>query len=778
MTPFFKFRDQRRLRMRRRQSFTHLLVIVILIGLCSSAMAQGTLEDYVRAEKFLPKNVEKLVHNLRVNPNWIDEDGSRFWYRIRTRQGEKFILVNPEKKAQKPAFDHTQLAISLSKAMGKTVKPLELPFERFEYIEKGKAIKFKIEKDNWTCNLKTYECKKIDPDEPENPSESVSPNEKWIAFVKDFNLFVRLKATGEEFQLTTDGEDKYDYATTLSWYKLFNESQPEKDKPRISVRWSPDSRRLITLRSDRRKAKKLYLYQSMPEKGYRAVVYSYERALPGEKDLTMTEHVIFDVEAKKMIPVDLEPYASHLSGNPRWFKDSKRLYFTKTYRGYQAVDLMEIDAATGKTRVIIEERSTTNVDPTMMDMHMVEDGTEVLWTSERDGWNHIYLYDVKTGELKNQVTKGEFVVRNIAHVDEKARVIYFIASGRRKDRDPYFRHLYRVNFDGTNLILLTPEVAEHEIRFSPDGKFFIDNFSRVDLAPRSVLCRSYSGKTVKTLEEADISDLLATGWKRPEPFTVKARDGETDIYGLIYRPSNFDPEKKYPVIDASYTGPHTFRTPKSFYRAFRNSDQPIAELGFIVITIDGLGTAMRSKKFHDFSYKNLGDIGAKDHIIAMRRMAERYPYMDLTRVGIYGHSAGGYDAAHALLTHPEFYKVAVSSAGNHDHRMAKAWWPELWMGLPDGTHYDEQSNLTLAGNLQGKLLLVHGDMDNNVNPACSLRLAGELIKANKDFDLLIIPNRRHGLSDYPYFIRVRWDYFVKHLLGVEPPKEYKITLEE
>ncbi|MCK4758487.1 MAG: DPP IV N-terminal domain-containing protein, partial [Candidatus Aminicenantes bacterium] len=435
--------------MRRRQSFTHLLVIVILIGLCSSAMAQGTLEDYVRAEKFLPKNVEKLVYNLRVNPNWIDEDGSRLWYRIRTRQGEKFILVNPEKKAQKPAFDHTQLAISLSKAMGKTVKPLELPFERFEYIEKGKAIKFKIEKDNWTCNLKTYECKKIDPDEPENPSESVSPNEKWIAFVKDFNLYIRLKATGEEFQLTTDGEDKYDYATTLSWYKLFNESQPEKDKPRISVRWSPDSRRLITLRSDRRKAKKLYLYQSMPEKGYRAVVYSYERALPGEKDLTMTEHVIFDVEAKKMIPVDLEPYASHLSGNPRWFKDSKRLYFTKTYRGYQAVDLMEIDAATGKTRVIIEERSTTNVDPTMMDMHMVQDGTVVLWTSERDGWNHIYLYDVKTGELKNQVTKGEFVVRNIAHVDEKARVIYFIASGRRKDRDPYFRHLYRVNFDGT-----------------------------------------------------------------------------------------------------------------------------------------------------------------------------------------------------------------------------------------------------------------------------------------------------------------------------------------
>lgn len=769
---------RKELRMKHRKSLINLLVLTTLAGLCVSAMAQGSLDDYKRAEKFLPQNVEKLVYNLRVNPNWIDEDGSRFWYRIRIRQGEKFILVNPEKNSQKPAFDHTRLAVALSKATGKTVKPLELPFERIEYLDNGKAIKFKIEKDNWTCDLKTYECTKIGPDEPRNPSESKSPDGKWIAFVKDFNLYVRETATGKEFQLTTDGKDKYDYATTLSWYKLFNESRPEKDKPQISVRWSPDSKKLVTLRLDRRKAQKLYLYQSMPEKGYRAVVYSYERALPGETDLTMTEHVIFDIAAKKQIPVDMEPYASHLSGNPRWFKDSKRLYFVKTYRGYQADDLLEIDAATGKTRVIIEERSKTNVDPTMRNIHMLNDGTEVLWTSERDGWNHIYLYDVKTGEVKAQVTKGEFVVRDIAHVDEKERVIYFIASGRRMDRDPYLRHLYRVNFDGSELLLLTPEIAEHEVRLSPDGKFFVDNLSRADMAPRSVLGRSSTGKTVRTLEEADITDLLATGWKWPEPFKVKARDGVTDIYGLIFRPSNFNPSKKYPVIDATYTGPHTFRTPKSFYRAYRNSDQPIAELGFIVITIDGLGTAMRSKQFHDFSYKNLGDIGAEDHIAGMKQLAEQYPFIDLSRVGIYGHSAGGYDAAHALLTHPEFYKVAVSSAGNHDHRMAKAWWPELWMGLPDGTHYEEQSNLTLAGNLEGKLLLVHGDMDNNVNPASSLRLAGELIKANKDFDLLIIPNRRHGLSDHPYFIRKRWDYFVKHLLGVEPPKEYKITLEE
>jgi len=336
--------------------------------------------------------------------------------------------------------------------------------------------------------------------------------------------------------------------------------------------------------------------------------------------------------------------------------------------------------------------------------------------------------------------------------------------------------LYRVNLEGKGLSLLTPEKAHHQIFISPKGKYLVDNISRVDLPTITVLRRTRDGKKLLTLARADVTKLKEMGWQFPEPFKVKARDNKTDIYGVIFRPSRFDPSRHYPVIDGTYTGPQAVRTPKSFIRGLRNSDQPLAELGFIVVTIDGLGSARRSRAFHDVSYKNLGDIGAADHIKAIKELAGRYPYMDIQKVGIYGHSAGGYDAAHALLTHPEFYKVAVSSAGNHDHRMAKIWWPELYMG-PMGDHYNKQSNLSLVKNLKGKLLLVHGDMDNNVNPASTLRLAAELVKANKDFDLLIIPNRRHNLSDHPYFIRKRWDYFVTHLLGKTPPPQYKIATE-
>ena len=755
-----------------------LLGVLILIGSHAFIGSQGTLEDYQRAERFLPKNVEEFVFRLRVDPHWIDKS-SRFWYQIRTRQGKEFILVDPEKKTKRPAFDQDRLAASLSKALGKEVEPGKLPFDRFEFIEKGQAIEFKIDKEIWRCHLTTYECQRLGPEEPENPSESKSPDGKWVAFVKDLNFYVRSTRSGEEFQLTADGQEKYDYGTTVSWYKIWNESRPEEEKPQIFVNWAPDSKKLVTCRLDRKKAKKLYLLQSMPEEGLRAIIYSYERALPGDAELTEIEYVIFNVENKKKISVDLEPFPSFLStGLPYWFKDSSRLHLVKMERGYQGAKLLEIEAATGVVRTILEEHSDTNIDPYMIDMRMIGEGGEVLWSSERDGFNHIYLFDGETGRLETRVTRGEYVVRRIVHVDEKARVVYFIASGREQGRDPYYQHLYRVKLDGSDLKLLTLENAEHEIYFSPDGKYFIDNYSRVDLAPSSLLRDSSSGKMAMELEKADISDLLAMGWTFPQPFQVKARDGKTDVYGVIFRPSHFDPQKKYPVIDSTYSGPHTFRTPKSFYRGYRNSEQPIAELGFIVVAIDGLGSAGRSKEFHNFSYKNLGDIGAQDHIVGIRQLAERCPYMDLSRVGIYGHSAGGYDAAHALFTHPEFYKVAVSSAGNHDHRMAKAWWPELWMGFPVGEHYDQQSNLTLAKNLQGKLLLVHGDMDNNVNPACTLRLAGELIKANKDFDLLIIPNQDHNLESHLYFIRKRWDYFVRHLLEAEPPKEYQISVSK
>ncbi len=530
----------------------------------------------------------------------------------------------------------------------------------------------------------------------------------------------------------------------------------------------------MTYRLDRRKVGNLYLYQSLPDSGFRAKVWSYERALPGEDPIT-TEYFIFDVDSKSKVRVDVEPFADFLSSVfPNWFRNNNELYFSRFRRGYKAIDLYRVNAETGETYLILTDSSKTMVESQLINCKWLKDGSEFFWTSERDGWNHIYHYN-GNGKLLNRVTTGEYVVHEIVKVDEKSKRLYFIAGGREPNIDPYYKFLYSVKFDGTDLTLLTKEPTNHEIWFPLAGDYFVDSYSDVTHPTIHVVRDINDGTIIYSLAEANIDALLAAGWKYPEPFKVKARDGVTDIYGAIYYPSTFNPSKKYAVLDNSYSGPQLVKTPKSFEEGYKNYDISFAELGFIVITIDGLGTAWRSKAFHDVSYQNLGDIGAEDHISGMNQLAKARSWMDLDRVGIYGHSAGGYDAAHAMFTHPEFYKAAVSSAGNHDHRIAKAWWPEQYMGMP-GKHYDEQSNFNLAGNLQGKLLLIHGDMDNNVNTASSLRLAAKLIEANKDFELLIIPNRDHGLADHPYFIRKRWDWFVKNLTGEEPPKEYEIKL--
>jgi dipeptidyl aminopeptidase/acylaminoacyl peptidase len=755
---------------------TSVLSIVILSCFSTWLPAQGTLADYQRAEKFLPKNVEKMIFHTRVIPNWVKGTSSS-WYKNDIREGKEFILVDAKKKSRKPAFNHQKLAKALSRLMKKEYQPYDLPFDSFQWAENGKAVTFSVDSQHIKCNLKTYKCEKIE-EEKKGPSVSTSPGGQWTAFVRNYNLYIRSVKTGEELQLTTDGTEKYAYGLSWDWGHLMNESDPAKTKKieDISVAWAPDSGKLVTHRVDYRNAKKMYLYQSTPESGYRAQVWSYYRSLPGETAAAMFEFFIYDIHSKKQVPIDISPLSSMESWDfPTWFKDSRRLHFFHYTRGYKKIILYEIDAETGKTRQVIEDSSETYLDVYKRFINILGEGKELVWGSERDGWSHLYLYDWNTCQLKNQITRGEFVVRSVVHVDERMRQVYFMACAREKDRDPYLQHLYRVNLDGTGLTLLTPEPAEHEISLSPGKEYVVDSYSRVDLPPVTVLRRLRDGRILFKLEQADIVDLLTTGWKYPEAFTVKARDGKTDLYGAIFRPSNFDPNKKYPVIDSIYSGPHTIRTPKSFRRGCLNMDQAIAELGFIVVNIDGLGTAHRSKAFHDFSYKNLGDIGALDHIIAFKQLAQKYPYMDLSRVGIFGYSAGGYDAAHALLTHPEFYKVGVASAGNHDHQMAKAWWPENFQGYPVEKQYVEQSNLTLAKNLQGKLLLVHGDMDNNVNPASTLRLVGELIKANKDFDLIIVPNGSHYLWEHPYVIRRLWDYFVQHLLGIQPPR-FQVTI--
>ena len=775
--------------MKSRLKTTVFIVCLLVITVPASSLAQGTLEDYQRAEKFHPSNIGELVFKLQLSPQWINE-GARFWYVIDTREGKEFTLVDPATGSREPAFDHQKVAEALTKALGEQFEAAALPFDAIEYIDEGKAILFGLNGKAWRCDLATYECRQMAGDvippapvnrfgmtRPGERMDSPSPDGRWVAFARDYNLFVKSVDSGDEVQLTFDGTEDYYYSVGVPSPRTMVQQGTEKVVQPVIAYWSPDSKRLFTYRMDLRGAAKMYLVQAVPPEGVRPKLFTFTYPLPGEINIPYAEGIIFELDTGKRIDVKNWRYPLLYYGQP-WIRpqwlDERYITIVTYERGWRTVRLLEIDAETGEITTILEEKGETVVEAYILMTRFFNGGSEFLWSSQRDGWQHIYRYETAGGKLVNQVTSGEFFVHSINAVDEANGRIYFSAGGREKDRDPYLRHLYRVNLDGTGLTLLTPEIADHDVSIAPDFSHFVDTYSLVNTVPRSVLRSCTDGKTVMELEETDIDLLLAAGWRKPEPFKVKARDGETDIYGVIYRPANFDPNKKYPVIDNIYTGPHAVMAPKSFTRMLRQPAQSAAELGFIVINIDGLGTAQRSKKFHDYSYKNLADGGIPDHIAGMRQLAEKYPYMDLDRVGVFGYSAGGYDSAHAIFAHPDFYKVAVAASGNYDHRMDKATWNEMWMDYPVRQHYVEQSCLTIAHQLKGKLFLAHGELDENVNPYNTIRLIDVLIKANKDFNLLIVPNKNHFLGDHPYFVRKRWDFFVRHLLGVEPPEGYRV----
>lgn len=752
--------------------FFLFLFVVILISSCDSGVKNLDIENYISAEQFIPNNAAKLVFNNNVRANWID-DTDNFWYTINTRKGKEFLIVNTESKTKEAAFDHDVLAEKISNLLDTVYDPYKLPFNRITF-KKDQRIEFMLERKTYSFDKATSELTEIEKEDRVKGEKS--PDGKWTAYVKNHNLFIQNLDSKKEIQLSWDGIEKYEYAHSYSWYNLFDVANPQEAKSELTALWSPDSKKIATIRTDYRKAKHLYLWQSVPDEGMRAKVWSYERPLPGDTNLAMVEFVLFDVNTRKQTKVDMEPYASFLySGSMDWLNNDL-LEMDRRHRGFKQTDIIEVNAHTGKTRVVTSDKMETYVDVNISYYKVLEESKELIMNSEKDGWNHLYLYDWESGALKNQITKGEFVVKNVQFIDEENRQIYFTAGGKEAGRNPYLNHLYTVNFDGSGIALLTPENAHHEIRFNEKGDLFVDNYSRVDFPTVSVLRSAENGKILMEIEKADVTDLLATGWSYPEVYTVKARDNKTDVWGIIRRPSHFDASKSYGIIDATYSGPQAVRMAVNFSGAFRSWDQTFAELGFIVVTVDGLGTAQRSKKFHDFSYKNLGDIGADDHEKAIRELAEKYSYMDIDRVGIFGHSAGGYDAARALLVKPDFYKVGVSSAGNHDHRLAKAWWPELYMGFPEGPEYAEQANMTIAANLKGKLLLVHGDMDNNVNTIETLQLANAFMEANRDFDMLILPNKTHSIYDHKFFTRKRWDYFVKHLMGAEPPYQYELGI--
>jgi len=579
------------------------------------------------------------------------------------------------------------------------------------------------------------------------PPKGSSPDGRWQAFVNDHNVHVRALESGEVLALSSDG------------------SEPDAYNDRFA--WSPDSKSLVAVRTRKGDEREVYFVESSPKDQLQPKLHSYDYRKPGDR-IPQDRPQLFDVANRRQIAVDDELFPNPWSiTDLRWSPDSDRFTFVYNQRGHQVLRIVAVDARSGQARAIVDEKSETFIDYAFKQYaHYLDQSDEIIWMSERDGWNHLYLYDAETGRVKNQITEGPWIVRGVEHVDREARQIWFRAGGIHPGQDPYHIHYARVGFDGTGLVILTEGDGTHRVRFSPDRRFFVDTWSRVDQPPVTELRRAADGSLVNELERADWTELIDTGWQPPERFAAKGRDGTTNVHGVIFRPTNFDPAKKYPVIEEIYAGPQGASVPKSF-RAYYKA-QSLAELGFIVVKIDGMGTSFRSKKFHDVAWKNLADSGFPDRIQWIKAAAQKHPSMDLARVGIYGGSAGGQSATRALLAHGDFYHVAVSDCGCHDNRMDKIWWNELWMGWPVGPHYEEQSNVTQAHRLKGKLLLIVGEKDRNVDPASTMQLVDALIRADKDFDLLLIPGVGHGSAETPYGTRRREDFFVRHLLGVEP----------
>lgn len=709
------------------------------------------------------------AYKTRISPHWF-ADNLHFWYRNDLSGGRReYILVDAAHGERQPAFDHARLAAALAEALKVEVSAERLPLENLEFAPERQSILFRTGGKDWRCSLHTYGLTEIADRPPtedarnsaperadrrrrsgfRSRADATSPDGKWTAFVRDFNIFLRSTEDGKEIQLSQDGKDGGAYDM---------------------LQWAPDSQTLVAFRVEPGERKEVYLVESSPREGGRAKLQSRAYDLPGDKFASYELH-LFNVADEKEIACDVEPIDF---GRPRlrWRKNGLAFTYEKTDRGHQRFRVIEVDARSGESRRLIDERTETfiwtahteNVD--LDAVNWLQNSEEIVYASERDGWRHLYLVDAEQGTIKHQITQGDFVVRGIDRIDEERRQVWFRASGKNTDQDPYLIHYYRVDFDGSHLVALTDGDGNHSVQFSPDRSYLIDTYSRVDRAPVHELRRAADGKLICQLETADVTELQATGWKPPEVFHAKGRDGQTDIWGIICRPRDFDPAKKYPIIEDIYAGPQSSFVPKTF--SGRDRYRSLNDLGFVVLKIDGMGTANRSKAFHDVCWHNLKDAGFLDRILWIKAAAAKYPYLDLERVGVYGTSAGGQNAAGAVLFHPEFYKAAVANCGCHDNRMDKASWNEQWMGYPVGPWYSESSNIDNASRLQANLLLIVGELDTNVPPESTYRLVDALIKAGKDFDFFIVPGGGHGAGG-AYAQRRREDFFVRHLLGRQPP---------
>lgn len=776
-----------------------MVVGTLALGLgATDAAAQAralTVADYARAEALMGYNTRPLLDHAVQSVNWNDD--SRFWFRDHDADGDHFRRVDATTGAITPAFDRDALAAAIAKLTGKPVNAKKLPLSTFDIADDGRL--------DITLGGKPYRC---DPDaraciaggngqaskagadaKATNAKEPAveSPDGKRAAFIRDWNLWVRDTETGVETRLTTDGVEDYGYATD-------NAGWTHSD--RAILVWSPDSSRIATFQQDQRQTSEMVLVGTnvgAPE------VERWKYPFVGDDNITMIERVVIDVAARKVTRLQMPPdqHRSTLCDDiscyggwedVQWAPDGRTLAFASTSRDHKDTWLRIADVATGAVREVLHERVPTYFESGngRVNWHYLPASNELIWFSERSDWGHLYLYDLGDGKgpakLKHAITRGEGNVTEVLKVDPASRTLWYRGVGMEKGRDPYFQHFYKVGFDGAKPLLLTPEDADHNVTLSTDGTFFVDAYSTPATPPVTVLRRAADGADVAAITRADYRRLRAAGWAPPEAITVKARDGRTDLHGLMFKPGNFDPARKYPVVNYIYPGPQTGSVGSRSFNPARSDHHSLAELGFIVVTIDGMGTPWRSKSFHDAFGGDVGDNTLPDQVAGLRELGRRHAWIDLDRVGVWGHSGGGYATADAMFTYPDFYKVGISESGNHDNRNYEDDWAEKWQGLEitgkDGkSNYDAQANQNRAGNLKGKLLLAHGMMDDNVPPSNTLLVVDALVKANKDFDLLLFPNARHGFgADTPYMTRRRWDYFVEHLMGATPPDQYEMKV--
>lgn len=778
--------------------FCAVMTAAAMVGGGSTAIAQQgrvyTTSDYAQAEKFMQYNVNPLVYHGVEKPIWM-ADG-RFWFKDSGPDGVIYTLVDPAKKTRGPAFDHAKLAAALTATASgaKTYSASALAISDFELVDGDKAIIVTAGGAKLRCDLSgagscaplqaSAKKRQARPAGGRGKPESVpSPDKTKEAFIRDNNLWVVDVATGAEKQLTTDGVKDYGYATDNAGWSHSNGAV---------VLWSPDSKKIATFQQDQRKVREMYL---VPVTNSHPDMQAWKYPLVGDENVTMIERVVIDVDKAKVIRLKMPP-DQHRSticddvtcrggdtswDDVQWSEDGKTLGFVSTSRDHKQEWMRIADTANGDVREVMGEKTAKFFESGngRVNWKYLPKSNELLWFSERDGWGQMYLYDLTNGKLKNPITSGDGNVTQVLQVDEKARTIYFLAVGKEKGSDPYFSHYYSVKFDGSGLKLLTPENADHAVVPSKNGRYFIDSYS-TPTEPQTTVVRDTNGGTVMDVAKQDITKLLAAGWVAPTPITVKGRDGKTDLYGLMFKPANFDATKKYPIVNHVYPGPQTGSCGPRGFAAAHADLQSLAELGFVVVCIDGMGTPWRSKAFHEAYWGDLGDNTIPDQVAGMKELAAKYPWIDLEKAGMYGHSGGGNATAAAMLHYPDFFKVGIAESGNHDQRDYEDDWAEKWSGLEvknaDGTsNYDSQANQKDAAKLKGHLLLAHGTMDDNVPMNNTLLMVDALIKANKDFDLLLIPNVAHGYGPATqYMTRRRWDYFVKNLAGGVPPAQYEM----